>query len=370
MKNHIIPFFVADRPASLCILKGVLLKYPSIKVGIMTHAFTSKNLWQLFNSFPYKLSLLYEDVVLLKNEDLLKESLIKMTDSGIFSKNGCRIEYEELFDRYNWIGTDFGIMIDVLRDSKATFKNAEKALRIYEKNKKKYKFKLVAVAQGNTLEEYLECYKKLWHNFEFIAVGGLLKKRKNSARYVRVRDEEFLYIILESIKKEFKPKWLFALGCYHPSRHKQFEEIGVWGSDYKGWIFNYKQKRELISSISKELASIEAKNGFSKTLNRLIREVSQRETDLLRQKSKWRETKDSSSKILFWNKINQLKAELEVANKKLLIKRDLLVRKNHLPPEYKDKLASLKKIIEIDEQVLRFQQVRRYIEGNVYAQLQ
>jgi hypothetical protein len=39
----LIPFFVADRPASLHILRGVMLKYPRIKVGIMTHAFTTQN---------------------------------------------------------------------------------------------------------------------------------------------------------------------------------------------------------------------------------------------------------------------------------------------------------------------------------------
>ena len=136
MKKHIIPFFVADRPASFLILKGVLLKYPHIKVGIMTHAFTSKNVWQIFKKFPKELPLLYEDKSLSLNEDLLSSSLVKMTDSGIFSKNGCTIEYEELFERYNIMETDFGVMIDVLRDAKATLKSAEKALRIYEKNKK------------------------------------------------------------------------------------------------------------------------------------------------------------------------------------------------------------------------------------------
>lgn len=370
MKNHIIPFFVVDRPVSLCILKGVLLKYPTIRVGIMTQAFTSKNLWQIFRSFPHNLPLLYEDNTLLENEASLSESLIKMADSGVFCKNGCTIDYEELFARYNQIGTDFGVMIDVLSNSKMTLKSAERALRIYEKNKKEYNFKLVAVAQGKTLEEYLECYEKLSRNFEFIAVGGLLKKRENSARYVRVRDEKFLFAVLNSIRKEFNPKWLFALGCYHPSRHKQFEEIGVWGSDYKGWIFNYQQKRKIVSKMNKELASIESKNGLSKALNKLIQKVSQVESDLLRQESKWRETNDKALKNLIWNKINQLKAELEVVNKKLLMKREVLVRENHLPPEYEDKLISLKKIIEVDEQVLRFQQVRRYIEDNVYSQLQ
>ena len=252
MNGKLIPFFVADRPASLYILKGIMLKYPDIKVGIMTHAFTTKNVQMMFKSFPYNIPFKYENSNLLRNELTLYENLVKMTDSGIFSKNGCIIDYKELYERYNYMGTHYGIMIDVLRDTKATLKSAEKALIIFERNKKKYKFNLVAVAQGDCLEEYLNCYSKLFKKFEFIAIGGLLKKIKNSARYVRVRDEKFLFSILEVIKKEFNPDWLFALGCYHPKRHKKFEEIGVWGSDYKGWIFNYKQKNKFINSYESE----------------------------------------------------------------------------------------------------------------------
>lgn len=367
MKKHIIPFFVADRPASFLILKGVLLKYPHIKVGIMTHAFTSKNVWQIFKKFPKELPLLYEDDALSSNEDILSESLIRMTDSGIFSKNGCTIEYEELFERYNVIGTDFGVMIDVLRDAKATLKSAEKALRIYEKKKKKYRFDLVAVAQGRTLEEYLECYQKLSANFEFIAIGGLLKKRINSARYVRVRDEQFMYKVLEAIKREFNPKWLYVLGCYHPSRHKKFEEIGVWGSDYKGWIFNYKLKRQLLNDISFSLLYIEQKKGLRpKHLNHFARI----ENELQTKEKEWREAKDPSLKKMLWVKINQLKEKLEVANEKLLKEREFLINRNHLPLEYKHKLAIFKETLEKEEQILRFQQVRKYIEEKVYGQLE
>jgi hypothetical protein len=369
MTNHIIPFFVADRPASLLILKGILLKHPKIRVGIMTHAFTSRNLWRIFNSFPHNLPLLYEDPNLLKNEDLLAHSLIKISDSGVFSKNGCGIDYEELFERYNQMGTDFGVMIDVLRDAKETIKSAEKALRTYERNRKKYKFKLVAVAQGNNLDEYLECYEKLSYNFEFIAVGGLLKKRENSARYVRVRDENLLYDVLHSIKEEFKPSWLFALGCYHPSRHKRLEEIGVWGSDYKGWIFNYKLKRQLISDLNHDLLQFELINGFGKALNKMQKQIEEVEKNLSQQEKKWREAKDNLLKKSLWGKIEQLKKELNMLNKKLLIRRKYLAERNHLPLEYKDKLKSFESLIYESEQKLRFQQVRNYIEVNVYGQL-
>ena len=39
---------------------------------------------------------------------------------------------------------------------------------------------------------------------------------------------------------------MFALGCFHPKRRIVFEELGVWGSDYKGWIFQYRKRERLI----------------------------------------------------------------------------------------------------------------------------
>ena len=155
MKHQVIPFFVVDRPASLLILKGIFLKYSNIKVGLMSHAFVSKNFQNIFKEFPYNIPLLYEDETLNKNEDILAEHLIKMCDSGVFSKNGCYIDYEELFNIYEKMSVDYGIMIDALKDSRATIESAERALRAY--NKRKYRFKLVAVAQGREIDEYLEC---------------------------------------------------------------------------------------------------------------------------------------------------------------------------------------------------------------------
>jgi hypothetical protein len=369
-EKPLIPFFVADRPASLQILKGIFLKYPATRVGIMTHAFTSKNLWRIFDKFPYDVPLLYEDMNLLKNQDLLSEHLIKMTDSGIFCKKGCTIEYEDLFTRYNEMGSDFGIMIDVFRDSKATIKSARRALSVYGKNKKKYRFKLVAVAQGNTLDEYLGCFQKLSRDFRFVAIGGLLKKREKSARYVTVRDEGFLYTILGLIRKEFNPDWLFALGCYHPSRHKRFEELGIWGSDYKGWIFNYQQKRKIVGEISDALSKIESENGAGRKLSKLEKKVQKIEWALSKEESEWRVTRENRFKKIRWDEINRLKIDLGLAYEKLLAKRKLIFQRDHLPKDYKSKLMTLNELMYKEEQLLRFQQVREYIETRVYGQLQ
>ncbi len=81
--------------------------------------------------------------------------------------------------------------------------------------------------------------------FKYIAVGGLLKKLENTARYTRVRDESFLFNVLKTIRDKYPDDWLFVLGCYHPKRHEMFNELNVFGGDYKGWIFNYEKKPNL-----------------------------------------------------------------------------------------------------------------------------
>jgi hypothetical protein len=369
MKNHIIPFFVADRPASLLILKGAMLKHPEVKVGVMTHALTSRNFIQMFNKFPYKLDLRYEDVHFLDKADILAPNLIKIADSGVFTRNGCTIDYEELFARYNQLGVEFGVIIDILKDSNETIQSAMKGLRIYTRNKHKYHFKLIAVAQGKTMDEYLKCYEKLQQQFEYVAIGGLLKKRENSARYVRVQDEQFIYDALTAIKKDFSPEWFFPLGCYHPSRHKKFEEIGVWGSDYKGWIFNYTSKMDSLKNLNENLTSFDLSNGFTNVFENLLKHTEESETRLVNLRKKWREEKDPPIKRELRIKINLLKSELEKAYATVLKERQHVARYNHLPAKYKENLNNFERVIATYEQEWRFRQVRDYIEENVYAQL-
>lgn len=50
--KRLIPFFVADRPISLSIIKGVTLP-KAAKVGIMTHAFTSKRFKLHYMNYPF-----------------------------------------------------------------------------------------------------------------------------------------------------------------------------------------------------------------------------------------------------------------------------------------------------------------------------
>jgi len=171
-----------------------------------------------------------------------------MSDSGVFTKNGCGLSYSELFERYDNMGVDYGVMIDILKNSKGTVLSAAEALQEYER--KKRHFTLVGVAQGNTMDEYLECYEYLCAlGFQCIAIGGLLQKRRG-AKFVAVRDNAFLLNILDAIGGQFSPKWLFALGCFSPSRIDAFVKRDLWGSDYKGWIFNYLKKDNALARLS------------------------------------------------------------------------------------------------------------------------
>jgi len=228
----VVPFFVVDRPISLKIIQG--LKIPrGKKIGLMAHANTSPNFRKAFRAYPHR-------------------QVVKMCDSAIFNLGGYKNGYAELFALYEEMETDYGVMIDVFRDSRATIESARKALAAYDFNK--HHFKLVAVAQGKTVEEYLDCYRQLRSmGFEYVAVGGLLQKVEKTARYTYVRDENLMTQVLQRIHQEFKPSWLFALGCLHPSRLKLFNELNVWG-DYKGWIFEYKKRDDSMREAIKEMS--------------------------------------------------------------------------------------------------------------------
>ena len=156
VNNHSIPFFVVDRPMSLELLKYCEIDKQKGVYGLMGHANTSKRFQKLFRDFK-------------------GNNIVKAADSGVFTKDGCKLHYKELFSTYERMGVEYGIMSDFLKDKDTTLRSAKEAIKIY--NEKSYSFKLVGVAQGNTLEEYLECYEELKSlGFDYIAIGGLLKK--------------------------------------------------------------------------------------------------------------------------------------------------------------------------------------------------
>ncbi|WP_292517949.1 DUF6884 domain-containing protein [Methanoculleus sp.] len=250
ISNTLIPHFVADRPMSLRILAGLPFERHPVKVGLMLQACTTENFRAMASQFPCG-DLEYCGVVDGKcpfdgdfqrctKGQLVRECITKIADSGVFTKNGAILDYPELFERYNQMNIERGIMLDVLGDWERTVDSAEVAMNTY--SSLECNFKLVGVAQGKSLSDYLRCYEKLKKmGFEEIAIGGLLTKRENTARFAS-SNREHIAEIVKAIKSEWPDDRVFCLGVYNPKRHEFLESIGADAADYKGWIFQYKKK--------------------------------------------------------------------------------------------------------------------------------
>lgn len=247
-RKHMIPFLVADRPASMQIIRGLRIPIGK-KIGLMTHANTSENFKRIFAQFPCsgrdycevkrRVCPYNKDISRCEAGSHFREKVVTIADSGVFTRKGCMFpSYRELYDEYEKMNVDYGIMIDYLKDRERTLESAEEALGIYEKGD--WSFGIIGVAQGLKHEDYIDCYLQLKDmGFQFLAIGGLLRKKENSARYVQVREEGLLWSVLSEIREIDPHGWVFALGCYAPLRHDRLLELGVSGSDYKGWIFQY-----------------------------------------------------------------------------------------------------------------------------------
>ncbi len=247
----IIPFFVADRPMSLRLLKSLPLQdYPDVRIGIMAHANTTLNFQHLFHDYPCDdfdhcdavggPCQFRDDITQCPVRRHIRSHTIKMCDSGIFTREGAMLTHRQLFEAYVRMGVEYGIMIDVFRDPLATLESAKEALQAFKPFEGQ--FKLVGVAQGKTTQEYIQSYEALKDlGFSHIAIGGLLRKVENTARYTQVRSEETMYGVLGELRDKYPGDWLFALGCFHTSRLDNFQKLNVWG-DYKGWIFQYEKR--------------------------------------------------------------------------------------------------------------------------------
>lgn len=287
-----IPFFVVDRPASLEVLKGVFFEFPELTFGLMTHANVSPNFVEIFRKFPYATKLKYfpsEEVDEKKLNKIVRNNIIKISDSGAFQKNGGNKSYPQLFKKYLSLGVQFGIMKDILHDMKATLKSATEAIETYEKMELHEKFRLIGVAQGKNVNEYIMCYEQLLGlGYEYIAIGGLLK-RNGESNYVQLKSENFLKEVVEAIQKEFSPKWLFVLGVYNPKRHDLLKELNVWGADYKGWLFHYDEYYS--KSIQDFLIHPDIQKAYKK---------------FLYYKNKFRKSKTKDNRELFWKARKEL----------------------------------------------------------------
>src|SRR5689334_5924235 len=97
-----IPFLVADRPISLSIIKGISLP-PGAKIGILSQAATTTERFKrLLRAYPYDTEVIYPNGQ--PPDSTINRRTIKMVDSGVFGKDGCRLEYSDLFLEYQRMG--------------------------------------------------------------------------------------------------------------------------------------------------------------------------------------------------------------------------------------------------------------------------
>lgn len=256
--HRTVPVFVADRTGHLKMLAGLPLSaYPAATIGIMANAQTSGPFRLRYQAYPC-LDARYCEAIgapcpcwgvqeSCAVRRYILAHTIKMCDSGAFKRGGVQLSYEQLYRCYVEMGVAFGIMMDFLGDRKATLASAERALEAYDAFRGQ--FVLVGVAQGSTIEEYLSCYRELkMMGFTHVAVGGLLQKIPGSARYTQVRDEGFMFSVLEALRTAYPADWLMALGTFHPSRLARLRALGVW-ADYKGWLFQYESRQRTLSTL-------------------------------------------------------------------------------------------------------------------------
>jgi len=330
-----IPFFVVDRPMSLKILEYCQINNQAFNLGLMGHANTSQEFQELFRNFNH-------------------QNIVKIVDSGVFTKNGCMNGYSALFSTYEKMGADYGIVIDILKDKEKTIESANKALNAYKMAK--YNFKLIGVAQGNTIEEYQGCYHELKEiGFEYIAIGGLLKKAENSARYVKVQDEKLLINVVSKIRTQYPDDWLFLLGSYHPQRHKIFEKFRIFGGDYKGWIFQYTPPEDRIKNDHLYLSELESSLSYNIIDSILLEKRAAINRDL-------------HSKDIPLTEKNELRIRIRSLDQTILELREK--NASNFGEEYLCRIKEIRAIYNSTEDQLRdfrFAQVKNYIESQVYS---
>jgi hypothetical protein len=192
---------------------------------------------------------------------------------------------------------------------------------------------------------------------QYIAIGGLLKKQEKSARWVSVKDENLLFEVLCKIREEFDPEWLFSLGTYSPRRHRRFEELGLFGSDYKGWIFNYTHRNRRLEDLSRKLEDFERSK--LKPYWRKFSSLANRRDRLQRQLEGPGNRRELAT----------AKRDLDSCYAKLLDMRGQILGVDGLPKDYKRLVKEFAFLVNTTEQEIRIRDIQRHILTKVFAQM-
>ena len=185
-----------DRPNHLQILADLpLAAYPRATIDVMANAHVSRSFQDAYRDYPCMSERhceaiggpcpCWHDRAGCPVRQTILARTIKLCDSGAFKRDALPLPYDRLFRLYARMEVAYGIMKDVLGDPRATLASAERALEAYGPYRDT--FILVGVAQGISLEDYLQSYRDLSAlGLTHVAVGGLLRKRPASARFAQV----------------------------------------------------------------------------------------------------------------------------------------------------------------------------------------
>lgn len=297
----------------------------------------------------------------------LRESVIKAVDYGIFA-SGISIQYPKLFDIYEAMGANLGIMKDVFGDARRTLESAKRAVESYER--KPRNFKLVLVAQGTSVDDYLWSMDRL---VQFkgvqLAIGGLLTRKINSARYSSAGKIADLDEILSAVQRAHPGRELFVLGCYHPKRHRLFAGKSVFASDYKGWIFNYEHRIDRLDSLHLELSELESLDGCSPELAKAAKRRSSLGRQAAAARKAYATTKNESpeksiTKAIHRAQLSKMLRRISALDTKLLQMRSCESNGSR-PSAYYDRLASFRDTLSKTEQEVRIAGVHEYLDREV-----
>jgi hypothetical protein len=340
----------------------------------MTHALTTERFRTLFARYPCGDPGICracgrqvgESKALCNKGQELRHNIIKMGDSGIFA-GGERLPYEELFGRYESMNVDYGVMVDYFLDPLKTLESACEAVRVF--CSRKYHFQLVLVAQGRNADEYVDSYQELKRLGDYpIAIGGMLRRKMNSARYIHLSQEALLDDVLGTIRATFDPDWLFVLGVYHHKRHGILLKHKVTGADYKGWIFNYEHRRDLLSRVQAPIRE----RGIARSGSRLYQLLTRREAlgkQLQRKTLALRGNLQGEARHLAKQRHKRTLKLIECVDKEILTLTVREYRNNGLSPGDRYHVERAIEILSMSDQVVRFTGVHRYFEAEILPRI-
>ncbi len=230
-----LPVVVADRPNHLRIIQRAL-RDTDRRLGIMTHPYINESVEELFHDWPAD----------------LREQTVLISDNGAFKSEG-RLSTSELFDWYDELDVDYGLVPDEIGDPHRTDELAWTFANRYMEGD--YDWLPVAVAHGDSPAEYRQAYHR--HRtlgYDHGALGGLLEMAGDrSGGHANGRSD--LWDVVHEVAAFSPNGWVFALGAGHRERHPRFDSLDLAGADGKGWLFRYsssKRREEELAAYLRE----------------------------------------------------------------------------------------------------------------------